>query len=126
MSSRTQTLFPALFGAVGVLLVLAAAVFVFWPKVEAPKLATYRQRPPQPTLQQVPQDDANIAAYRQFWLEDQALSYSRRLEVAPPENKPALEALLKQTLADLATLNAGPVKVDQDGARFLPTRSNSD
>ena len=106
VSARIQAFLPALLGAVGLSLIMMTAIWAFWPQTTPPKSVVNRQRPPQPTIQQAPQSDATATAYAQFWLEEQANAYARRLEIAHTENRPALEALLNQTLAEIADLKA--------------------
>ena len=106
MSARTQSLIPAFFGAIGLSLVVLAAIWAFWPQTKPPQTVANRPRPPQPTIQLSPLADPNASAYLQFWLEDQASAYARQLESATGESKRALETLLDQTLAELVALKA--------------------
>jgi hypothetical protein len=110
MSVPTHALLPALLAAIGPSLVLMATLWVFWPHMTPPNNAAYRQRPPQPTIQQAPQSDPNFAAYIQFWLEEQASAYAKQLKIATGENRRALEALLDQSLAEIAEIRAKQAK----------------
>lgn len=110
VSARIQAFLLALLGAVGLSLIMMTAIWAFWPQTTEPKNVANRQRPPQPTIQQAPQDDTTAVAYKQFWLEDQAKAYAKQLETATGENRRALDALLDQSLAEIAAIRAKQAK----------------
>lgn len=124
MSVKTQSLLPVFLLATGVLLMLIAAIWSFWPRAETPQNVAYRSRPTPTIFTQAPQIDPNAAASVQFWLEDQADAYARELTSASGENRRILEALLDRTLAELAALKAqsgaelAPL-IPRDGDRFI-------
>jgi hypothetical protein len=131
MSARTQSNLAGVIGAVGLSMVLLTAIWAFWPEAKPPKTVANRSRPPQPTLQQPPQHDANATTYLQFWLEDQAGAYAKQLETATGESRRALEALLRQTQADLVELKARsgmPVAqpARRDGDRLIRVHTRED
>jgi hypothetical protein len=115
MSARTQSLLPVFLLATGVLLMLIAAIWSFWPRATPTQNVAYRSRPAPPIFIQAPQTDPNATASVQFWLEDQADAYARELTSASGENRRILEALLNRTLAELAVLKT------QSDAGFAPS-----